>query len=193
MAKIQTITAKDTNNNSAVFDLDNRYIEISGTSGTLTTDQLAILQASNQNYIINGGYVYRQTFQDSSTLAYKSIANSEGINKYITITISSGAYVQKEYLLTEVLIVSTSDTPNRTLATTIIAAFESGKDVLVNQKVQDGLITKWYQGKLTHVTKRLTSQGALTGDCVLHFSGMTPEHRLFVVTLSGNFTSNTFM
>ena len=49
------MTVKQIQINNTNYDLDNRYIFLNGkqgSSGTLTNDQLAILQASPQNYII---------------------------------------------------------------------------------------------------------------------------------------------
>jgi len=98
MAKIQTITAKDTNNNSAVFDLDNRYIELTGTSGTLTTDQLALLQASNQNYIIySGGGKLTKINEDNTYLYYARQTTASSTKYYIIITKSSRAFTYGTY------------------------------------------------------------------------------------------------
>lgn len=95
---------KDSSN--TVHDLDNRYITLTATSGTLTTDQLAILQSSNQNYIVYGSYIYRLVSGNSSALYYQRIAAETNKNQYFTITVSSRAYVYTDTQL------STTDTKN---------------------------------------------------------------------------------
>ena len=77
---------KDLNN--TLHDLDNRSITLTGTSGTLTTDQLAILQESNQNYIIYNNSRYRQIGATDTALYYQR-TNTENRNQYFVITIST--------------------------------------------------------------------------------------------------------
>ena len=55
---------------NTLHDLDNRYITLSTESGTLTADQLALLQASSQNYIVYSNFNYRKTGESSSYLYY---------------------------------------------------------------------------------------------------------------------------
>ena len=75
---------KDLNN--TLHDLDNRYVTITTTSGTLTADQLAILQESNQNYIIYKQSRYRQIGATDTALYYQR-TNTENRNQYFIINI----------------------------------------------------------------------------------------------------------
>ena len=80
---------KDLNN--TLHDLDNRYVTITTTSGTLTADQLAILQESNQNYIIYNQSRYRQIGATDTALYYQR-TNTENRNQYFIINISTRAW-----------------------------------------------------------------------------------------------------
>ena len=88
---------KDSSN--TLHDLDNRYITLTSTSGTLTADQLALLQESNQNYIIynNGSSLLPLRLQttSSTTLTYGRISPTVGSAPTVyncVVTISSRAY-----------------------------------------------------------------------------------------------------
>lgn len=92
---------KDSSN--TVHDLDNRYIEITaggtGATGTLTADQLSLLQESNQNYIlltVSGNVLpLRYLTKTSTTLVYGRISPTVGSAPTVynfTITISSRAW-----------------------------------------------------------------------------------------------------
>ena len=94
MAKINQVKISST-----TYDLDNRYVELSATSGTLTTDQLALLQASNQNYIVyvTGGnsLTLRLMTVTSTALTYGRISPTTSGSPTVyscIVTISSRAY-----------------------------------------------------------------------------------------------------
>lgn len=93
MGKIKQI--KDFANTA--HDLDNRSVTITTVSETpaenvLSANDVALLQASNQNYIVYSGKIYRLVSADASTLCYgrEDVANSQ--HELFTITISSGAF-----------------------------------------------------------------------------------------------------
>ena len=92
--------------NATVNEAIPTYITISGTSGTLTENQLAILQASKNNYIVSGSYVYRLVSGDSTTLYYQRIAATTNKNQYFTITVSNRNFSYTDTAL------STTDTKN---------------------------------------------------------------------------------
>ena len=94
---------KDSSN--VLHDLDNRYIELSAASGTITSDQLAVLQESNKNYIkySDGGFL-TLIFEDATYLYYARNTAGSSSKYYIRITKSSGAYTYSTY--------SWSDTKN---------------------------------------------------------------------------------
>lgn len=74
------------------YDLDNRSITLTSTSGTLTTDQLAILQASDQNYIISGVGKFVLTTKDSTKLYYSREDAPSLASSGWEITIATRAY-----------------------------------------------------------------------------------------------------
>lgn len=80
------------------YDLDNRYIELTGTSGTLTADQLALLQASTKNYILYNSSMYRLRYDNGSQLYYQCLKSNKYLC-YFNIVISSRAYTYTEISL----------------------------------------------------------------------------------------------
>ena len=62
------------------YDLDNRLITLTATSGTLTTDQLAILQASSKNYIIYNNNIYNLTSKSTEEAYYGRVGTTEDQN-----------------------------------------------------------------------------------------------------------------
>lgn len=88
---------KDSSN--TVHDYDNRYITLSAASGTLTTDQLAVLQESSKNYIVFQDFIYTKTGETSSNMYYAYLGDAPGTppesyHFYFSITKSSRAYTR---------------------------------------------------------------------------------------------------
>ena len=76
-----------------LYDLENRSITLSATSGTLTDDQLAILQASEDNYIkYSDGRLFKFVSNANSKLYYQRLTATDNVNQYFEITISTKAY-----------------------------------------------------------------------------------------------------
>lgn len=105
------------------YDLDNRFITLTATSGTLTTDQLAVLQASDQNYIVYGDGIFRLVYATSSELWYQRFLSASATNGWIKVTISSRAFAYT----TEQFV--TSAFKNVAVGSTTIAA-DSNQDTL---------------------------------------------------------------
>lgn len=108
---------------SVVHDLDNRSITLSATSGTLTTDQLAVLQASDKNCIKYGDGIFRLVYATSSELWYQRFLSASAASGWIKVTISSRAFAYT----TEQLV--TSAFKNVVVGSTTIAA-DSNQDTL---------------------------------------------------------------
>lgn len=75
------------------YDLDNRYIEITGASGTLTENQLGILQASDKNFVVANGVILRLVAKNATQLCYQAIASGTTSSNQCVVTISSREYV----------------------------------------------------------------------------------------------------
>lgn len=105
------------------YDLDNRFITLTETSGTLTTAQLAVLQASDQNYIVYGDGIFRLVYATSSELWYQRFLSTSATNGWFKITISSRAFAYT----TEQFV--TSAFKNVVVGSTTIAA-DSNQDTL---------------------------------------------------------------
>lgn len=75
-----------------LHDLDNRYITLSAASGTLSTDDLSVLQASSKNYIIYSDKIYKLTLSNSSVLQYSREDAINNTHETITVTVSSGTF-----------------------------------------------------------------------------------------------------
>lgn len=112
---------KDSSN--TLHDLDNRYITLSAESGTLTSDQLAVLKESNGNYIVYSSFHYRKTGESSTQMYYAFLQdfNSSTPKRfkhyYFDVNKSTGAYVRVvEDIATENWVTSqgytTTDTKN---------------------------------------------------------------------------------
>lgn len=56
--------------NGSTYDLNNRSITLASASGTLTVDQMAILQASDKNFIIYSNFYYTKTGETSTHMYY---------------------------------------------------------------------------------------------------------------------------
>lgn len=74
------------------YDLENRYIEITGASGTLTDAQLGILQASDNNFIIANGIMLKLVSKSASRLGYQAITAGTTSSNHCIITISTKNY-----------------------------------------------------------------------------------------------------
>ena len=76
-------------------------VELTGASGTLTTEQLQTLEASPQNYIVNGNELYTLADNEATagyyTYTHCGIQNTnQTFIKCITITISTRAWVKTD-------------------------------------------------------------------------------------------------
>ena len=99
---------KQVNDGNTTHDIDNRSVTLSSTSGTLTDAQLAILKASQQNYIINGdGYIFRLVAPSATTYTYQRWAHASKKSQICTVTLST-----KGYVFGEVTYVTTTDLQN---------------------------------------------------------------------------------
>lgn len=87
-----------------LHDLDNRYITLSAASGTLSADDLSVLQASSKNYIIYSDKIYKLTSSNGSALQYSREDAINNTHETITVTVSSGTF---EYSVIDIVSSST--------------------------------------------------------------------------------------
>lgn len=74
-----------------------KYITLTGTSGTITQEQYAVLTANNENYIERNGSPYKRFYTSSTQIGYSCQSRISALKRlYIVITISNLAWSYTE-------------------------------------------------------------------------------------------------